>query len=551
MNNALEKDLFDSLPSPVELDLQQVEEARQIFESYKGAGILMNCDFESETWKTTDEYSNVGFRFNFNTFTYKRYYAELLGISMSDFILYVKLYVISLFGISVLKTIQSMINDLKRIIKTNPEEIYGENADLHLAVPNRCIDFFTALPQFSEEQDIFASSLETYSAVGMRNGQKQRSLAQFDSYFLFNDILNDYWKSETDIEEKMFFYPLYLWWNITAVLPLRPREFILTQRNCLEKRADGYYLTIRRDNLKGNSDGKVVHYKIEADYRTNTYKIPDNLANDIRQYIKETSHYDGTDIDTLFIADPHYHKWGQKKHSNSRYLTYVNMNTIMRYFYRDVIEKKYKMTVVYDSEYSHLGENQINYIHLGDTRHLALINIIAEGGTPVLAMLLAGHSNMEMAAHYYSNISNLIECRTYRQYRLVMQGEVSYQVSSTKALPTRAKYVRLTDDSLCYSEKYRNHDFSDCMSAVGKRGEIGYCPSCPYNRSQNEMYFHSDNVYRRKIEDDCKALTEAIRVARIGNGATEGIMEAMLRLKSSSYDYQQYCQEKLDNERNR
>ena len=32
-------------------------------------------------------------------------------------------------------------------------------------------------------------------------------------------------------------------------------------------------------------------------------------------------------------------------------------------------------------------------IHIGDTRHIAMINLIAEGASPVTAMLLAGHED--------------------------------------------------------------------------------------------------------------------------------------------------------------
>ena len=65
----------------------------------------------------------------------------------------------------------------------------------------------------------------------------------------------------------------YLWWKITGVIPLRPREFLLTSRNCLCKDRDEYFLTLRRNNLKGSSSSKIVKYKIEEDYFDTTYQI--------------------------------------------------------------------------------------------------------------------------------------------------------------------------------------------------------------------------------------------------------------------------------------
>ena len=144
-------------------------------------------------------------------------------------------------GKNVLKTLQTFTNDLKRIIRTNPNEIYGASAKLQIAVPSLCIDFLSMLPESSNElnKDDLVNALDYYISVNYRKSTVQkRNLAQFDSYFLFHDILTDYWNSELDRDERLFYYPLYLWWQITGVIPLRPREFILTKRDCLEKRTD-------------------------------------------------------------------------------------------------------------------------------------------------------------------------------------------------------------------------------------------------------------------------------------------------------------------------
>ena len=40
-----------------------------------------------------------------------------------------------------------------------------------------------------------------------------------------------------------------------------------------------------------------------------------------------------------------------------------------------------------------------------------MINLIAEGASPVTAMLLAGHEDVTTSSHYFSNLSQFIECR--------------------------------------------------------------------------------------------------------------------------------------------
>ena len=65
----------------------------------------------------------------------------------------------------------------------------------------------------------------------------QRSLAVMESYFVFDEIIKDFWKTTTNIEEKLFYFPVWLWWNLSGVLPLRPCEFVLIPRDCIKRTA--------------------------------------------------------------------------------------------------------------------------------------------------------------------------------------------------------------------------------------------------------------------------------------------------------------------------
>jgi len=75
-----------------------------------------------------------------------------------------------------------------------------------------------------------------------------------------------------------------------------------------------------------------------------------------------------------------------------------------------------------------------------------VVNIVAEGGTPHMAMLLAGHSDITMSSHYYSNIANMIECKTYRKYKAISSkkdrfefGKNFYPLSSVNILVRQSR----------------------------------------------------------------------------------------------------------------
>lgn len=545
MNNlALNTKMFDTVIGILAMDNSCIDKGKEIFEQYKEKHVIIDSSFSDIRWQFSDEYSNVGIQFNFNEVSYNRHYKAIFDMPFSIFIDYVKTYVMFTMGKIILNTLRDTVNDIKRMITTAPE---GVDVDtLFITNPNRLIEFLSMLPVSetdNNERECFMNKIEELATVQYSsNPDNQRPLASFDSYFLFNDIINDYWNLDLDREIRLFYFPLYLWWQITAIIPLRPREFILTPRNCLEEKQDGAYITLRRNKLKGGNS--TVSYQIDEDYVKVQYKISKDVALQIKEYIRLTSDFAPTELETLFVSDTHYTHWGHVKHKNSRYFTYINLHCVLRYFFHDVIEGHYHLKVIHDRSTTHLNEGEINYLYLGDTRHLALINIIAEGGTPVLAMMLAGHENVEMSAHYYSNITHLIECRTYKQYRKVLKGNVSYNISPKITLPDTVRSCQILEDGgKCYSTEYSNGSIVDCVKAVGKNGEIGYCPECGFY-SKKDRFSDDDGRYKRKIEDDCKFLKEMVRQVRLGITDKEDIIQALNRLQSSSVTYQKYFEQK-------
>lgn len=542
---------FTSVLSVNIIDEESQKKARDIFTGYLNSGVIYDCAFDDSVWHATDDYSRKGLRFQPNEFSYKRFYERLLELSYDDFILALKTYTMFLFGDLVLNTIQTFINEVERIIANDPDELPDSSVMQGITMPQRISEFFSTLPSIGAGEEgiqILMDILDAAATVQYSNGQA-RDLASFDSYFKFNDLLREYWESDIDKDERLFYYPLYLWWQVTGVLPLRPREFLVIPRKCLRKDADGYYLSVRRDLLKGGK--REVTYRLDTDYMINEYKIPDKLAQEIQKYIDFTAEYEATDLDTLFITDSHYRKWLRKKHSRSRYFTYINMNTVLRYFFEEIVAGRYGYKVIMErgKAYSHMKDNEIQYIFLGDTRHLAMINILAEGGTPVLAMALAGHSDIDISMHYAANLTSLVECRVYRQYRKMLTGGGDYQVAWNAGTPMVAsEFSFLSDRSRCYSPAYAAGDFSDCEKAIGENGEIGACDYCSYHRDAESNGFYTNKgseAYKRIIDEDIKNLADVIDLVRKEKGEPEEIQQAMLKLQNSSQSYAAYCRAKL------
>lgn len=534
-----------SLP---EMDETSIENAEKIFELYRTSGTIRDdVEFNDDTWYTTNQIENVGLHFNLSIGTYNKYYKKIFSLEFEEFVRYVKAFVCAILGSISLKSLSAFLRDIKKLVSTPATSVCGDG-EFSLKTPSIVIDFLSILPNASESEDIndLIESAEYYldAMLGCYKSQ-QRSLAEFDTYFLFNDILDDYWDSALSEKDRLFFFPIYLWWKLTGTIPQRPREFLLMPRDCLTQNEKGeYFLKIRRNRIKGKYETKIVDYTIDGDYSIEEIKIPFSLAAEIENYIFETTDYESTDIDTLLITDPHYAYFGLKKYKRSRYLTYVNLSTALRQFYKDVIQNIYGYTIVYNKkETEHLNDKEICYIHLGDTRHIAMINIIAEGGSIVTAAMLAGHASIYTSGHYYTNIRNLLVCKTYKE-QLRISGKTSTYAWKPLVKTNKSSGLPVQNSGCCYSEKYKNGDYSDCINAIGPNSELGYCPSCGFHREKNVDFYTSDEVYLRNLEDDCKELEYAVQQLSSHRTYPEDVGQALLKIQSSAINYENYLKEK-------
>ena len=190
------KEMFHTMIAVQQLDEDSLQKAHDLFKDYTQQGIIRNCLFEDNRWYCTDEYSNMSISFAPNEFSYNRFYKEILGISYEDFLDSMKVYTMFLIGELVLNSIRDVVYDIHKLIKTDPNELNIMSDLFFLHHPARIINFFSMLPeaQDTERMEVLLNALDTAEEYrySLNQGNTKRALASFDSYFLFNDIMNDY-----------------------------------------------------------------------------------------------------------------------------------------------------------------------------------------------------------------------------------------------------------------------------------------------------------------------------------------------------------------------
>lgn len=542
INKNFSSDKFASLLIIPELDDQAKESALRLFRSYKDSKVIYNCVFSDDKWFLTDEYELFGFNFvcKDNKMTEVQ---KIYKMTCEQMMEKLKIYILFKMGKLQLKTLQAIIAQVKYVVMSDIENIENLPEYHGMTQIEEVCEFFGLLQvdDINEQLKVIEALEYLNDRLTMNKSIDKRTLPSFDSFFKFDSILNKFWETASE-DEKIFFFPVYFWWSLTSVIPTRPREYLLTPRKCLKVRNGQAYLTIRKNNLKGSRKNK--NYKISKDYKNMEIAIPKKMEETIQWYINATSGYDDNDLHTLLIPESHYSGLNKTRPYTSRFFTYNNMSTCLKLFFETVVCNKFNYNIVFDRDSSYLSDDEINFIHLGDLRHLALINLIEEGAAPVVAMLLAGQEAPEVSAHYYSNISKLIECRIYRQYKKMVKGGEEYAISHFNTGVIHNDEPAIVDGGYCWSDLRKHNDFSDCMKIMGENGEIGDCRACRFFRSSGHSFYDNADWHKKRIEAECKILAKIVEDVRKEKGCKEDIIAAINRIRTENYSYEQYCLEK-------
>jgi hypothetical protein len=499
-----------------EFDGATIRRAKAIFDDYKQRGVIVSGGFEDMSWKLSDEARKVGL----TLLTFEggsKTAMSWIGCTYARYVMYVKTYIVLNLGEISLATLQELTRHFNRLaVATVDEAVKMTEHAAHLAA------FLQLIPGNNEQRDAVISELE--EKIERRLWQKQkgnrRQLSDFKSYLRFHEVLANFWRVAND-KQKLFFFPLYFWWNLTAILPLRPTEFLLIPRQCLETKNGEKILTIRRTVLKGGL--RKLHYSIDGDYKLMKYSIADGLADEVLRYIHATDKLPLSSLNTLFVPKAHYSCLGRDVPSSSVYYSYQNLSYCLRNF-QDVI-----MEIEPDKD----------RISLGDTRHLAMISLIISGGSPTICKELAGHEDITVSSNYYSNISKFIECATYDMYKkqnrsasVDMQSHRVFRVSETAAV----------NGGRCDSPTYISGSINDCIRSIGTNGELGDCVSCPHfidGETGEHLLFSDSNAdaLKSRVDEDSKYLIRLLELVRKGRGCDEDMQSALLRLQHSSSKY--------------
>ncbi|WP_088187861.1 hypothetical protein [Desulfosporosinus sp. FKA] len=478
--------------------------AISIFNEYQSKGIILS-EFANNKWKITNEIDVIGLNFEVNEIFIKKHLKSYTAKEFVDILKYFICFCLGHYSIQTLKVI--LANIKKAIVETSCFLVIPKQ---HEVLEGTGVSDFIDIFPYSNEELIIESIDYTHKKF------RRRALAEYESYFLFDEILNDFWKDASD-DEKNLYYPIYLWWNISMIIPLRVTEFTVIPKICFRKEKNKWMLKVRRTDLKGRA-GKVHKYSLDEDYKIYEYAVNDTIISMIQDYKDRATKFNEAEIDSLFSDDMFVTMLNNTTKTNLErmgHLKVSHMTLLMECFFKYIIGRKYGYKVLskedvlkvdINGELKRLNKFEIVRILLGDSRHIAMQNMLLNGCNILMAKEITGHESPDMIYHYAGNMRNLIKCRAYSLYKMSKPEKVEMLGiidTNTSVLLFGEEDPHLeVDGGLCYSKLFvLKHDVTDCFAVAGK------CEKCNYFKSEKDS-----KLIRKEQEKTVEETIERLKI---------------------------------------
>ncbi|WP_096200664.1 tyrosine-type recombinase/integrase [Bacillus sp. FJAT-45350] len=368
------------------IDIQSFNENEylQMFQQLVDLNIFA-CEFDDIHWKVFDKVQDMYVEFTFNIevftqlnkalkyFTILRLISEKKPLTVYNELQNLKRSILASNGLTNTSHLEVFLKN--ESLKSKP---HGGRLASHLL-------YFLSFITIENELEI-KEICDKHPLVK----NESRNLPNFQDVIKFDDIVNDFFRNN-DTQTIFEYLPIMMWWLLTNVLPLRPTEFLMLEKNCLRStmRHNRQVYSIKVSRIKENPKDE----DIEID--EHTYKILSKSISDIDYRVTNDSPY-------LFTTDLYYF-------SKERKLKRTKSNTRMnrRDFY-DILNRFYKNVVkgIYQ-------EFELEKIKFGDTRHFAIINMCLQGFNMLSIAKMAGHKDIYTQDNYFSHASQFAQSYVY------------------------------------------------------------------------------------------------------------------------------------------
>lgn len=311
-------------------------------------------------------------------------------------------------------------------------ELYNKSEQVRYYLCTAALNFIDFYDNIDEEM-IYTKLLGEIRGE-IKQKLDARELPSPKDVMIFANVLEDFFSNiEIPSMEYFRYFPIYLWWNLTNIIPIRPSEFCTIKRDGLFKEEGKFYIKLPRSS-KGNNLRKNRN-KIQI---IDTIRIPLEIGEKVYRYVELTKVFGSS---KTLISYRAWEKAGAKNQNGIKVVKdSYSLNVFdshLRMFHEEIIKNKYAISIRpsglnTDTNTKVLpnGNFDINRtLRPGDTRHFAFINLMRQGFHPVEIARLGGHVELRAQYHYHQHVDYFMDTEILK---LMSKFKMEYQNSLNK-----------------------------------------------------------------------------------------------------------------------
>lgn len=216
-----------------------------------------------------------------------------------------------------------------------------------------------------------------------------RNLPRSEDVLTLDFVISNYFRYGFTSNSRLFYAPIFLWWKITNVIPIRISEFCNMKRECINYENGKYYITLPREKKR------ATNRRIQM---IDTLEISKEIYELIYSYMDLTNKYGETKtlLSYRAIVALEDSCTGRLNKNNVNYFNRINFKALLKKFYKDIVYKEFKKTVTRE-------------VRPNDTRHFAFCSLLLQGLSPIEIARLGGHSTLEAQYHYSNHTEYYID----------------------------------------------------------------------------------------------------------------------------------------------
>lgn len=458
------------------------ERSDKILNEFTRRHQLNDCDFKENHWILHDNTAKNRVHLNFE---------EIQDLSMfisnTDLVTIVKCWVSTFLEQDYApRTISDYLNNFKKVLlmsKGFNDEVLDEIKDYfkYEISPRTRIDYCLASLNFLDYFpfiDINGCYAECFWETKHNTNIEDnvRTLPSSHDVLKFSMIIENYFNSTLKDEEFLRFFPIFLWWNLTNIIPIRISEFCGIERNCLIEKGQNVYIKIPRSKQHLSREKNI-----------DDILIPKYLSEEIKRYINKSEGFGDTSTLISYISIPKYSEGYKHLKIELDVFNSTNMMNLLKAFYNDVVFDKYGFVFFESDELINkqktLNSSKIIYrkIRLNDTRHFAFLNLLIQGYHPVEIARLGGHNSIQSQYHYHAHMEYWVDSEVMK-----LALKFNTKTNITSSVNSMKEYIN--EDDISFKEKFilRPPTTNTKIDL-----EIGYCTD-PYQRCFVDEHFFCD-----------------------------------------------------------